>query len=216
VREHTSRRVLVMAWIEGIKITEVKRLRAAGIDVQAVADLLTDCYCRQMLVAGFFHADPHPGNLFALPGNRLAIVDFGLTKRLSPKFRQGLATVSRATYTGDQAAIVAGYRALGFAVKHGDGAEVFVATAETMRALTEPSMFAAGPEAMLALNRQWEQAVRKNPFISMPGDLTLCSRVLFLLTGVAVGMGAMPHVAETVLRYTDTAAVPAASDGVVA
>lgn len=202
VWEHTSRRVLVMEWIAGIKVTEVARLRAAGIDVQAVADLLTDCYCRQLLVDGFFHADPHPGNLFALPGNRLAIVDFGLTKRLSPAFRQGLALVSRATYTGDQAAIVAGYQALGFAVRHGDGRDVFVATAETLRALTDPSMYVAGPEAMLALNRRWEQAVRANPFIAMPGDLTLVSRVLFLLTGVGVGMGAVPHVAEAVLHYT--------------
>lgn len=214
VREHTRRRVLVMEWIDGIKVTEVERLRAAGIDVQAVADLISDCYCRQMLVDGFFHADPHPGNLFALPGNRLAIVDFGLTKRLSPGFRLALAKVSRATYTGDAAGIVEGYRELGFAVRHGDGEEVFLATAETLRALTDPSMYAAGPEAMLALNRQWEQAVRKNPFIALPGDLTLVSRVLFLLTGVGVGMGAVPHVAEAVLRYTaDTSAAAMAQPG---
>jgi predicted unusual protein kinase regulating ubiquinone biosynthesis (AarF/ABC1/UbiB family) len=202
VWEQTSRRVLVMDWIEGIKVTNVDELRAAGIDVQAVGDLIGDCYCRQMLVHGFFHADPHPGNLFALPGNRAAIVDFGLTKRLTPEFLRSLRKVSHGTFTMNVEMIVEGYQEMGFAVRRGDGTDVFVATAQFFRGMTDPSVYAAGPEAMQTLNQQWARAVKQNPIISLPGDLTLVSRMFFLLTGVGVGMGGEPHVVETVLRYT--------------
>jgi predicted unusual protein kinase regulating ubiquinone biosynthesis (AarF/ABC1/UbiB family) len=191
-----------MDWVEGIKVTNVDALREAGIDVQEVGDLIGDCYCRQMLVHGFFHADPHPGNLFALPGNRIAIVDFGLTKKLSPEFRAALKKVSHGTFTMDTGKIVEGYTEMGFAVKRGDGAEVFIATAEFFRGLTDPGVYAAGTEAMQSLNQEWARAVKKNPFVAMPGDLTLVSRMFFLLTGVGVGMGGEPHVVETVLRYT--------------
>jgi predicted unusual protein kinase regulating ubiquinone biosynthesis (AarF/ABC1/UbiB family) len=202
VWEHTSTTVLVMDWIDGIKVTNVDAMRAAGIDVQAVGDLLGDCYCRQMLVHGFFHADPHPGNLFALPGNRIAIVDFGLTKRLTPRFVAALKKMSYGTFTMDEQMIIDGYREMGFAVRRGDGAEVFLATADFFRGLTDPGVYAAGTEAMQALNQEWARAVKRNPFVALPGDLTLVSRMFFLLTGVGVGMGGEPHVVETVLRYT--------------
>jgi predicted unusual protein kinase regulating ubiquinone biosynthesis (AarF/ABC1/UbiB family) len=202
VWEHTSRRVLVMDWIDGIKVTQVEALRAAGIDVQTVGDLIGDCYCRQMLVHGFFHADPHPGNLFALPGNRAAIVDFGLTKRLTPPFLASLRKVAHGTFTMKTDLLVQGYQEMGCAVRQGDGAEVFIATAQFFRGMTDPSVYAAGPEAMQTLNQQWARAVKQNPIISLPGDLTLVSRMFFLLTGVGVGMGGEPHVVETVLRYT--------------
>src|SRR5262249_31202065 len=138
VHEHTSRTVLVMEWIDGIKITEVERLRRAGNDVQRLADLMLDCYARQMLVDGYFQADPHPGNLFALPGDRLAIVDFGLTKRLTPAFRRSLAKLLLAMTTADLPLMIEAFDELGFAVKRGDDHTVWLATGEFFRRITDP------------------------------------------------------------------------------
>ena len=208
--EHTSRTVLVMEWIDGIKITEVARLRAAGIDVQAVSDLMLDCYAQQMLVNGYFHADPHPGNLFALPGNRLAIVDFGLTKRLTPEFRASLAKLLRSMTLGDLPMMVEAFGGLGFAVKHGEDHAVWAATGEFFRRITDPRTYGTTPESMMSLNEAWARSVKANPFIAIPGDFTLVSRVFSLITGVGTAMGAEPRVVETVLRYT------AAHEGVAA
>lgn len=202
VWEHTSTRLLVMDWIEGIKVTDVSRLNAAGINVQSVGDLIGDCYCRQMLRYGFFHADPHPGNLFALPGDRLAIVDFGLTKRLTPTFRAALRKMAHGTFTINHDLIVEAYQEMGFSVRRGDGREVYLATAEFFRGMTDPAVYRRGTDAMQELNQEWARAVKANPFVDLPGDLTLVSRMFFLLTGVGVGMGGEPHVVETVLRYT--------------
>jgi predicted unusual protein kinase regulating ubiquinone biosynthesis (AarF/ABC1/UbiB family) len=202
VHEHTSKTVLVMEWIDGIKITEVERLRRAGNDVQRLADLMLDCYARQMLVNGFFHADPHPGNLFALPGNRLAIVDFGLTKRLTPAFRRSLAKLLLAMTTADLPLMIEAFGELGFAVKRGEDHAVWLATGEFFRRITDPKTYGTTPESMMSLNEEWARAVKANPFIAIPGDFTLVSRVFSLITGVSTAMGAEPHVVETVLRYT--------------
>jgi ubiquinone biosynthesis protein len=208
VWEHSSRRLLVMEWIEGIKVTHVAALRAAGIDVQRIADLLVDTYARQLFVHGFFHADPHPGNLFALPGDRLAIVDFGLTKRLTPAFRRSLAKLVRAMFLIDTPTMVEAFAELGFTVERGEDQRVWLATGEFFRSITDPSAYAEGAEALQQLNDRWARAVKANPFVAIPGDVTLVSRVFSLLTGVGAGMGAEPRVLEAILRYTAHAEEP--------
>ena len=72
--EYTTPRLLVMEFMEGIKVTDVEALRQAGIDPRAVAQKLTDAYLQQILLDGLFHADPHPGNLLVQPGPRLVFL----------------------------------------------------------------------------------------------------------------------------------------------
>ncbi len=65
--EYTTRRVMVSEFIEGIKISDARALRGAGIDPNAIMRTLIEAYCEQILIRGFFHADPHPGNLLVEP-----------------------------------------------------------------------------------------------------------------------------------------------------
>ncbi len=76
-------RVLTLSFIDGIKISDIERLRAAGIDPAELVKVGGQIVAKQIFEHGFFHADPHPGNLFALPGNRVAPVDFGMMGKLS-------------------------------------------------------------------------------------------------------------------------------------
>jgi ubiquinone biosynthesis protein len=78
-RELTTDRVLVMEYVEGIKITDREKLEEAGIDLKAVVENGGRMALREVFDFGFFHADPHPGNLFVIPGNRIVPVDFGVT-----------------------------------------------------------------------------------------------------------------------------------------
>lgn len=75
---YSTRRVLVMEYIEGTKITDLEELRAAGVDVTQVVRLLVDSYLEQILEFGFIHVDPHPGNLLVLRDGRLCYLDFGM------------------------------------------------------------------------------------------------------------------------------------------
>lgn len=204
VHELSSRTVLVMEWIDGIKVTDVARVRAAGIDVQRIADAIVDCWCQQMLVNGFFHADPHPGNIFALRGDRIGIVDFGLTKRMTPQFTRSLRKLNRTMFTGDLPHMIEAYEELGFAVTRSQDIEVYRQTAAFFTGITDASTLQAGPEAMRGLNERWAAAVKANPFVAIPGDMTLVSRVFSLMTGVGAAMGADPKVLPAILRYTES------------
>jgi len=87
---YTGRRVLTMEWITGTKLTELDKIREQGIDATHLIDVGVQCSLRQLLEHGFFHADPHPGNLLAMPDGRLAYLDFGMMSEVKPYQRYGL------------------------------------------------------------------------------------------------------------------------------
>ena len=89
-REATSRRVLTMEWIDGVKLTNLEAVRELGIDPDELVQVGVNCSLQQLLEHGFFHADPHPGNLLALPDGRLAYLDFGMMSEVSRESRTGL------------------------------------------------------------------------------------------------------------------------------
>jgi predicted unusual protein kinase regulating ubiquinone biosynthesis (AarF/ABC1/UbiB family) len=89
-RNATSRRVLTMEWIDGVKLTNLDAVRAMGIDPDDMVEVGVNCSLQQLLEHGFFHADPHPGNLLALEDGRLCYLDFGMMSEVSRESRTGL------------------------------------------------------------------------------------------------------------------------------
>ena len=89
-KEATSRRVLTMEWIEGVKLTNINAVKKLGIEPNEMIDVGVNCSLEQLLEHGFFHADPHPGNLLALKDGRLCYLDFGMMSEVSKQSRNGL------------------------------------------------------------------------------------------------------------------------------
>ena len=89
-REATSRRVLTMEWFDGVKLTNLDSVKRLGIDPNEMVEIGVNCSLQQLLEHGFFHADPHPGNLLALPDGRLCYLDFGMMSEVSRESRTGL------------------------------------------------------------------------------------------------------------------------------
>lgn len=83
----TSEKVITMEFIHGTKVTALEELRAREISPEKVNRLLIKTYLKQLLEDGFFHADPHPGNLLVMPDGRLAFFDFGMVGRITPKLQ---------------------------------------------------------------------------------------------------------------------------------
>ncbi len=81
--DYTSSKVLTMDFIEGIKVNHISRLQEEGYNLKIIADRITNSMLQQILMEGFFHGDPHPGNIYILPGNRVSYIDFGMVGRLS-------------------------------------------------------------------------------------------------------------------------------------
>ncbi len=89
-KETTSRRVLTMEWIEGTKLTNLEGFKTLGIDPEEMIEIGVQCSLEQLLEHGFFHADPHPGNLLALEDGRLCYLDFGMMSEVTRSSRSGL------------------------------------------------------------------------------------------------------------------------------
>ena len=88
--EYTRQRVLTMEWIDGTKLTNLEAVQAQGIDAGYLVEVGVQCSLRQLLEHGFFHADPHPGNLLATPEGKLAYLDFGMMSQIKEYQRYGL------------------------------------------------------------------------------------------------------------------------------
>ena len=97
----TARRVLTLEWLDGIKLNDRAALVAAGQDCDALAAILVRAFLRQAVVDGFFHADLHHGNLFALPDGRIAAIDFGIMGRIDRRARLWLAEILYGLITGN-------------------------------------------------------------------------------------------------------------------
>lgn len=86
----SSNRVLTLEWIDGFKLTDTERIKAAGLDTDGLIRIGVTSGLRQLLEFGFFHADPHPGNLFALADGRMAYIDFGMMDQLGQETKETL------------------------------------------------------------------------------------------------------------------------------
>ncbi|CAG0996366.1 partial aarF domain-containing kinase, partial [Anaerolineae bacterium] len=99
--EYTSTNLMVMERIDGIAGNDLESARAAGMDLRLLGARGADAVLKMVLIDGFFHADPHPGNVFYLPGNRLAIIDCGMVGRISMERRDQIADMLAALVSKD-------------------------------------------------------------------------------------------------------------------
>jgi ubiquinone biosynthesis protein len=130
----TSRRVLTLEWIEGLKLSDRDALIAAGHDPKEIAARLVRAFLRQAIVDGFFHADLHQGNLFVLPDSRLAAIDFGIMGRIDRQARLWLAEIIHGLITGDYTRVAEIHFEAGYVPPHHNVAEFTTA----LRAVGEP------------------------------------------------------------------------------
>jgi ubiquinone biosynthesis protein len=100
-REVTTTRVLVMRFFEGFRVTEVDEILRHNIDTRKMIENLIGFYGDQLLVHGFFHADPHPGNILIRPDSRIVLLDYGMVLEITPELRQDLVRIVIAAVRSD-------------------------------------------------------------------------------------------------------------------
>jgi ubiquinone biosynthesis protein len=130
----TARRVLTLEWLDGIKLSSRDELIAAGHDPKALAAILVRAFLRQAVVDGYFHADLHQGNLFALADGRVAAIDFGIMGRIDRQARLWLAEILYGLITGDYMRVAEIHFEAQYVPSHHDVAEF----ATALRAVGEP------------------------------------------------------------------------------
>ncbi len=108
-KEFTTSKVLTLQYVEGIKLTDLQPAHIKGLDGESLAREFFQCYMHQVLVDGFFHADPHPGNIFITPDLRIALIDFGMVVNVPDNVVHGMIKLILALTAGhgDEVASVA-------------------------------------------------------------------------------------------------------------
>jgi len=209
-REFSTRRVLVMELIEGIKITDVAALDRAGIDKHAVAQKLMEVFCEQVLRDGFFHADPHPGNVMVQPGPRLVLLDFGLAKDFPPRFRDGIVRLTFSILTADNEGIAAAFEQLGFRTRDGSP-ETLITLANLLLGNTVRRGRAYADKQLIEeFSEELPRALRVNPIVEVPADVLLVTRVMGLLSGLGKTLDSRVDLFATIMPYAQRLLVPAA------
>ncbi|MBN1148469.1 MAG: AarF/ABC1/UbiB kinase family protein, partial [Anaerolineales bacterium] len=198
---HTTRRVLVLENVWAIKITDYQDISNAGISRAEVASRLLDTYLKQIFEDGFFHADPHPGNLFVNPLQRppkagearaweLTFVDFGMVGAVPDQLRAGLREALIGVGTQDSARVVSAYKKMDLLLPNADidlleramARQFELFWGKNMTELTSLSY-----EQMRQFADEFRELIYEMPF-QVPQNLVFLARCVGILSGMCTGL----------------------------
>ncbi|MBV9990497.1 MAG: 2-polyprenylphenol 6-hydroxylase [Alphaproteobacteria bacterium] len=182
--DRTSGRVLTTEWVKGATVRDVEALRAAGHDPGRIAQIVLDCFLKQALRDGFFHADMHPGNLFVDDEGRLVAVDFGIMGRLDIEMRRFMAETLAGFLARDYRRVAQVHYDVGFVPPH----HPIATFAQALRAIGEPIFGKKAAEVSMArLLQQLFDTTRRFDMQAQP-QLVLMQKTMVVVEGVARGL----------------------------
>ncbi|WP_209519255.1 MULTISPECIES: AarF/UbiB family protein [unclassified Frigoribacterium] len=211
VWERSTRKVLVLEDVSAIKITDVDGLRAAGIDPVEVAPVFAAVMFDQLFTNGFFHADPHPGNIFVTPvapaaGERpwrLTFIDFGMMGEVPTGTRNGLRSLLIAAASRDGSGMVNAMRDLGVLLPTADTRELERAVSATFArfgGMGFAELREVDPREYREFAGQFGDLIRALPF-QLPEDFLLVLRAVTLTSGVSSALDPVFNLWDSVEPY---------------
>ena len=182
IEELTTSEVLTEEYVTGRNISDSAGLDAAGVDRRALAHTATDALIRMVLVDGFFHADPHPGNLFVAADSTIWLIDFGMVGRLHPAAREDLLWLLLAMSRQDEEAIVAALLRLAPPRRGIDRRRLTQDVAKLVETIS------GHPLAEVSISRVVEQiyALLRHHRLQLPAEVSSMLRMLVLTESTAV------------------------------
>jgi predicted unusual protein kinase regulating ubiquinone biosynthesis (AarF/ABC1/UbiB family) len=200
VWSRTSRRVLTLEDVTAIKITDYASITAAGVKRSAVADRLLGTYLKQIFEDGFFHADPHPGNLFVSPlpekeedGSskfRLTFIDFGMVGHMPDRLVEGLREAVISVGLQDAPRLIKAYQTLGVLLPTANLKLLEEASGQLFDRFWGMSMNELRQirhSEMMQFGLQFRELMLTMPF-QVPENLLLLARTLGILSGMCTGL----------------------------
>jgi predicted unusual protein kinase regulating ubiquinone biosynthesis (AarF/ABC1/UbiB family) len=191
---YTARRVLTLEDVTAIKITDYDTITAAGVDRAAVAQRLFETYLQQIFEDGFFHADPHPGNLFVQPNPEgdwcLTFIDFGMVGHVAPNVEEGLREGLIALGTRSASRLVQAYQLLDMLLPHANLELIERAESRMMEEVWGKSMAELreiDPAEMHAVAKEFSELFYDLPF-QIPQNLIMLGRTIAILSGMCTGL----------------------------
>lgn len=205
---YTSRRVLLLEWVDGIKVNDYAQLEAAGISRFAVAKRTVEAYFYQFFEIGFFHADPHPGNIFVQPGPSadhptVAFVDFGMVGSLTRTTKQGLRELFLGFVVNNPHSMVTALAQLGFI---GEGANMSAIERGVRLIMEQYHGMTLGEARDLNVSdvaHEIEDLFYRQPF-RIPAQFAFAGRAVGTLSGLATGLAPEFNLVSVAVPYAQT------------
>ena len=180
----STAKVLTVEWIDGIKLSNRQALVEAGYDLPHLAQTLVRAFLRQAIAEGFFHADMHQGNLFALPGNKIAAIDFGIMGRIDRRARVWLAEILYGLITGNYKRVAEIHFEAGYVPPHHNVAEF----ATALRAVGEPMRGLPVKDMSIGMMLDGLFSITRDFDMVTQPHLLLLQKTMVMVEGVATSL----------------------------
>lgn len=179
-KEYTTARVMALEFVEGCKITNVDCLTEWGIDPRKIAQTGMHIYLRQIFEFGFFHADPHPGNVLVRPDGVICLIDFGMVGRLSRREKLAFAGLFIAMAQQDARAMASNFRKLAF---DDDITDIKLFEADLQEIIDDFAVLDVSESNMAALATRMQSLIYQYR-LKVPGAVFIIFRALAILEGM--------------------------------
>jgi len=189
----TTGKILTLEWIDGIKLSDRQALIAAGHDLPALAQKLVRAFLRQAIAEGFFHADMHQGNLFALADGRIVAIDFGIMGRIDRRARVWLAEILYGLITGNYKRVAEIHFEAGYVPPHHNVAEF----ATALRAVGEPMRGLAVKDMSIGMMLDSLFNITRDFDMQTQPHLLLLQKTMVMVEGVATALDPDVNLWET-------------------
>jgi ubiquinone biosynthesis protein len=197
--EYSGEKVLTMEFVEGCRIDDVDSIKAYGVDPVHIADVGFHAYIRQIFRDGFFHADPHPGNLLVSPEGRLIFLDFGMVVLIRPERRKIFIKVLMSIVGCDVDTLVESFEKLGLEFRQEDleplKDELYAALREYQTSELGQLNVGSAMDSLPKIMQKYNVAV--------PGSLMMVLKVIWMIFAVAVKLDPGFNFNQRVKPYLD-------------
>ncbi len=208
---YSTERVLTTTWHDGVKIADLEQLDAWGLNRRELASRVLQAYCHMLFKNGFYHADPHPGNILVKQDGTIVLLDFGAVAELSDNFRKGIPRLIEAAVKNDTDSMLEAARTLGFIAKGQEAGDMAEKMIDALR------NFLQNEVQMDGLNLK---EIKVNPLnnsltdlideiglsgiagtIQIPKDWVLLNRTITLLLGICTTLDSSLNPLDVVRPY---------------
>ncbi len=199
--EFSRGKVLTLEFVSGIKITECAVIKESGMDCRKLVNLLAETYARMIFEHGFFHSDPHPGNIFVTEGPTLVFVDFGMVQAISDATKRNLRRYAKAIVENDTPGIIEALEHLGFLIEGAD----YEAIARVTQDLIDKYRYSTPEELKsLTIDDIGDEIISVRGVIDnfqVPNYFILLGRTIGMLNGMAYRLNPDVNIIEIAKPY---------------
>ena len=200
--EYSRQRVLTLEFVSGYKVTDRASLLSAGLNPETVAGTLVDAYLKQALIHGFYHADPHPGNLFVRPDGGIIFIDFGMVGRITDYNKKAVRKLISGVISSNAEEVSHALQELGFIKPGANLLSLQKAIAMLLIVLQDIRFEELGKLKVDGLLEELRELIYSQPF-QIPVHYTFLGRAVGTLSGIATGLNPKMNILEVFKPYAE-------------